>query len=166
MNYALVKLRFYQILPLLSIIGLILFENVSFNLFGFSQSYLTNVYAFIFFFAIFNTSVVNIFTIFFLGVLTDIVLIFPMGLSVVLYCFVYFVGQFNQRTLRSGSFKTQWFIYVVTMTFVLLFGLIFLRLVYGAIPHIFYLLTEFIVLVCFYPIIAIISGWMNRKMEL
>ena len=160
-----VKLRLYQMMPLLSIIVLILFENVSFNLFGFSQSYLTNVYAFIFFFAIFNTAVINIFTIFFLGVFTDILLIFPLGLSVFLYCFVYFVGQFNQQVLRNGSFRTQWTIYSLTMMSVFLFGLIFLRLAYSHIPHFFYLLIEFLTLICFYPIIAVICGWMNRKME-
>lgn len=166
MKLSLIKLRLYQVLPLLSIIVLILFENVSFNLFGFSQSYLTNVYAFIFFFAIFNTAVINIFTIFFLGILTDILLIFPLGLSVFLYCFVYFIGQFNQRSLRRGSFRAQWIIYSLTMLFVFLFGLLFLNLVYGHIPHFFYLLTEFLVLICFYPIIAVFCGWINRKMEL
>ena len=166
MKLALVKSRFFQILPILSIISLILFENVSFNLFGFSQSYLTQVYAIIFFFAIFNTATINIFTVFFLGVFTDILLIFPLGLSVVLYCFVYFIGQFNQRMLRNASFKTQWIIYSLTMSFVFLFGLIFLKLSYGSIPHFVFLLMEFFLLTCSYPIIAVFCGWINHKMEL
>ncbi|MBE6455462.1 MAG: hypothetical protein IJC11_02025 [Alphaproteobacteria bacterium] len=160
------RLKYYclQLFPFFLICGFVFFKSLSFNLFGFSQSYLTNVYAVIFYCAVFNATVLNIFTVFFLGILTDILLDIPFGLSPFLYSFVFFIGYFNRRFLRQTSFNKQWFVFNGVITCIFLFGLGFLKFLYGGIPHIQYLIVEWLLLMCCYPLVAAVVGYVNQRM--
>ena len=74
------RLKYYclQLFPFFLICGFVFFKSLSFNLFGFSQSYLTNVYAVIFYCAVFNATVLNIFTVFFLGDIDGYIIGYPI----------------------------------------------------------------------------------------
>ncbi len=156
------KKRFLFCSPFLLGFGLILLKSLSFNVFGFSQSYLTNLWGVIFYFSVFNPYVLNILMVFLLGIMADILLQMPFGLSPFLYCISFFVGQFNRRLLLAASFGTQWLIYGLTSSVLFLFGLFLLKCLYGAIPHIGYLFVEYISILIFYPLIAFVCGHLNR----
>ncbi len=158
-----IKKRFFLSLPFLLGCGFILLKSLSFDTFGFSQSYLTNLWGIIFYFSVFNPFILNIFTVFILGIFADILLQVPFGLSPFLYCISFFVGQFNRKLLLNSSFALQWFIYGIVVTVLFVIGLILLKFLYNSIPHFNNLFFEFISLIMFYPIIAFLCGRLNRR---
>ncbi len=156
------KKRFFLSSPFLLACGFVLLKSLSFDVFGFSQSYLTNLWAVIFYFAVFNPLVLNILMVFVLGIVADVLLQMPFGLSPALYSILFFVGYFNRRLLLASSFGVQWGIFGLTATGLFLFGLILLKILYGIVPHLEYLFFEYVSLIIFYPIIAMICGRLNR----
>lgn len=156
------KRRLIMLMPFGMAAFLVLLKSLSFDIFGFSQSYLTNLWAVIFYFSIFNPIVLNILTVFFLGVCADILLQMPFGISPLMYCSVYFIGYFNRRILINASFIFQWSVYILVSGGLFLTGLILLKLLYGTVPHLGYLSVEYVSLIIFYPLIATVCGHLNR----
>ena len=156
------KRRLVMTIPFLWASLFVLLKSLSFDIFGFSQSYLTNLWAFIFYFAIFNPIVLNVLMVFCLGVCADILLQMPFGISPLMYCFVYFIGYFNRRLLINATFAFQWMVYICVAGGLFLFGLILLKLLYHTIPHVSYLTVEYLSLIILYPIIATVCGRVNR----
>ncbi len=157
-----IKKRFFLSTPFLLGCIFILLKSLSFDMFGYSQSYLTNLWGVIFYFSVFNPYILNIFIVFLLGSAADILLQIPFGLSPFLYCISFFVGQFNRKLLLNSSFQIQWLIYSLVATVLFVFGLILLKCLYDLIPHFGYLFAEYISIIIFYPIIAFLCGHLNR----
>lgn len=153
-----------RLIPLFLVCLTLLLDNFSIRFYGFKQSYLTNALSFIFCFTVFRVAAFNSVVLFLLGLAADIILVFPLGLSSFLFCFVFFVAQFNRAYLREVSFCRQWFVFSVMAAAVFLSGLLFLKIAYGVIPQAEYLALEYAGLILFYPFIAAVSGWINKKM--
>ncbi len=149
-------------MPFFLALFFILLKSLSFDVFGFSQSYLSNLWGVIFYFAIFNAKVLNIITVFFLGVFADFLLSIPFGLSPFIYCTLYLIVQLNRNQLIHLSFKKQWIVYIIITGLLFVVGLLLLKVMYGHIPHFIYLLTEYVLLIICYPFIATICGYVNR----
>ena len=159
-----IKPFFIRLIPLFCVCLVLLIDNFSVRLFGFSQSFLTNALGFIFCFTVFRVTAFNSILLFVLGLITDIILVFPLGFSSFIFCFVFFVAQFNRRFLQQASFNRQWLVFSLTIAAVFLFGTVFLKTAYGAVPHPLYLTGEFVGLILLYPFIAAVCGWLNKKM--
>ena len=99
MNKQYLKPFFIRLIPLFCVCSMLLIDNFSVRFFGFSQSFITNALGFIFCFAVFRITAFNSILLFLLGILTDIILVFPLGFSSLIFCFVFFVAQFNRRYL-------------------------------------------------------------------
>ncbi len=164
MNKQYLKPFFIRLIPLFCVCSMLLIDNFSVRFFGFSQSFITNALGFIFCFAVFRITAFNSILLFLLGILTDIILVFPLGFSSLIFCFVFFVAQFNRRYLQQAPFGRQWLVFSLTGTAVYLFGMLFLKVSLGSIPHPFYLTGEYIGLLLLYPFIAAFCGWLNKKM--
>lgn len=156
------KRRVVMIMPFAIAALFVLMKSLSFDFFGFSQSYLTNLWAVIFYFSVFNPNALSVLKVFILGVCADILLQMPFGISPSMYCFMFFIGHFNRRTFIHATFPFQWVGYTVAAGFLFLLGLILLKVMYGAVPHAGYLTAEYASLVILYPIIAAGCGRINR----
>ncbi len=160
--YVLLKKNIIRRLPFLLALFFILLKSLSFDVFGFSQSYLSNLWGVIFYFAVFNAKLLNIVMVFCLGVFADFLLSVPFGLSPVVYCTIFLIGQLNRGQIIIQSFKKQWLTYSVISGFLFVVGLLLLKGLYNHIPHLYYLLTEYVSLIICYPLIAGICGYVNR----
>lgn len=157
-----IKRRLFHVIPFFIAFIFILLKSLSFDVFGFSQSYLTNLWSFIFYFSVFNPAFLPIWSVFALGMFADVLLQIPFGISPIMYSFIYFIGQFYRRFLVRSSFGAQWGVYSILMTFLFIIGLILLKILYGIIPHVSYLTAEYISILILYPVIAALCGYFNR----
>ncbi len=153
-----------QLIPLFCVCLILLIDNFCIRFFGFSQSFITNALGFIFCFTVFQNTAFNSILLFLLGLLTDTILVFPIGFSSFIFCFVFFVAQFNRRYLQQAPFGRQWLFFSLTGTVIYLFGVLFLKISIGSVPHLLYLTGEYVSLLLLYPFIATLCGWLNKKM--
>lgn len=158
------KKAFYFIIPFLGALLFAFIESFSFSFVGYQQSYLSCLLGFIFYFSVFNPSVLNIFFVFILGIISDYLIQAPVGMQAFLFTLIFFLAYFNRRLILMSSFLGQWLAFILVCGIIFISGLILLKIAYGSVSDVQVLLKEYISTILFYPFIAWICGFINVKL--
>lgn len=156
------KFKFF--LPTLICLLLVLFGVAPFSFMPIYHTELPIVLIVIFCFAIFNPTVLNGISVFFIGLFADLLMAGPFGLQTFIYVLMFFVANLNRRFLLTLSFKYLWIAFGVILAFMyliwyLLFSLTVLQFLS---PNSFVL--QYLVLVMIYPAISWCCGYVNSKL--
>lgn len=117
----------------------------------------------IYYFAIFRPSVLNVFSVFLLGIIADLLMQTPFGLNTFFFVLLFFIANLSRRFLMNVNFQGLWGIFALIMAgmyaaWYLATCLIQGRFVFGT------FFIEYILLVLFCPLIMALSAWLNAKM--
>lgn len=162
-TFLFLKKTFYFSLPFLMGLFLILIGQIPFSLFPYYHQAFPFVAGIIFYFAIFNPKVLNVFLIFLLGLLTDIVTSLPLGFYAFGYVFIFFMANLFQSYLINMVFLQLWFVFCILFFCTDVIWTFLFFLISGVWVSTGFWFVQFLFMCLFYPLICRLSGFLNRK---
>ncbi len=149
--------------PFLLGILMILLGQIPFSLMPYYHQSFPFVVGLIFYFGIFNPHVLNIFFVFLLGLMMDIITTLPLGFYSFGFVFIYFMVSLFQSYLLEMIFTQTWFIFGLLFfcTDVLWAFLFFL--ISNAWVSTGFWFVQFVFVVLTYPLFCRFYGRLNRK---
>ena len=103
--------KILNILPFLLGLIFILFSQIPFSLFPHYHQSLPLVVGIIFYFSIFNPRLLNVFCVFGLGFISDVITSVPLGFNIFGYVFIFFISNLFYSYLIDMNFKQLWFVF-------------------------------------------------------
>jgi len=138
----------YRTIPLLFCLLIILLSQMVNSRFIFSSL----LFIPIFYFAIFGPNLLNVFSVFFLGLFSDLINQVPLGLFSFIFVLLFFVARLNRLYLKELSFKTLWLLFIGISTIFLLLELFLFTLFEGSVVQTKFLFQQLTVLILYYPL--------------
>ena len=120
----------------------------------------------IFYFAIFRPSLLNVFAVFSLGLLADLISQTPLGVLPFIFVLLFFIARLNRLFLKDLSFKTLWLFFTFCSVLLLLIQLFLFTLCESSVVHTKFLFQQITVLVLLYPIgirlLSHLNNWIGE----
>ena len=159
------KIPFFRVfIPAIIALLFILFSVIPFSFSPTTKIYVPLVLIVIYYFAIFRPSVLNVITVFFLGILTDLLLSVPFGLNAFFFVLVFFIANLGRSFLLDMSFNGLWISFAALMFAVDLLWYLFSCLISGEWLFLSPFILQYILLVLFCPLIISFCCWLNIKL--
>lgn len=162
-HYFSLKKFFWLSSPFLLGLFLIFFSQVPTSLMPYYHQSFPFVLGIIFYFSIFNPKVLNVFLVFLLGLITDMLTSLPLGFYAFGYVSMFFMASLLQSYLINMVFIQLWlafclFFFCVDVIWAFLFFLIS-----GIWVSTGFWFVQFLFVCLFYPLFCRFSGFLNRK---
>lgn len=150
--------RFKKAIPFFICVLLMFLGQIP-NIFLFSVPF---TFILIFYFAIFNSSLLNGWSCFVLGLLTDLITQTPFGLNSFLFVLLFFAANINRLFLSGLSFDKLWqfFSWMMILFFLLRFFIFALCASTVILPT--FLIGQYIILILSYPLLIKTSGRLDN----
>ena len=142
---------------------LILLGQIPLSLFPYYHQSFPFVVGLIFYFAIFNPKVLNVFFVFLLGLLTDLITSVPLGFNAFGYVFIFFTANLFQSYLINMAFCQLWLVFGVLFLCTDILGAFLFFLISGVWVSPGFWFVQYIFMCLFYPFICRLSGFLNRQ---
>lgn len=159
------KIPFFRLsVPAVMALLFILFSVIPFSFSPTTKIYVPLVLIVIYYFAVFRPSVLNVITVFFLGILTDLLLSTPFGLNAFFFVLVFFIANLARSFLLDMSFNGLWISFAVLMFVVDLLWYLFSSFIAGQWLFLGAFILQYILLVLFCPLVISFCCWLNIKL--
>lgn len=159
----LLKKFFWFSTPFLLGLLLILFSQIPFSLIPYYHQSFPFICCLIFYFAIFNPKVLNLFLVFLLGLIMDMLTTLPLGFYAFGFIFMFFIVTLFRSYLINMVFKQLWvvFSFLFFCTDVLWAFMFFL--ISGAWVSTGFWFVQCLFVCLSYPFFCRLAGFLNRK---
>ncbi len=122
-------------------------------------------YIIIFYFALFHASLLSDWACFLLGVITDLTVQSPFGMTPFLYVLLFFMANLNRLFLINLSFQKLWLSFSVSLFFLFVVRFFLFSLCSGTVVGIGTLFVHYVFLVLFYPPIIKLCGRLDHWIQ-
>ena len=116
----------------------------------------------IFYFAVFSAYRLNVFLVFILGLLADLLSFSVLGLNTFIFIGTFFISNLLQPYLYSFSFKHLWFVFACLMLLCDIAWAWLARLSTGVWVSSSFWFVQYVFMCLFYPVIFWITGKLDR----
>lgn len=164
MNFSFqIKKTVWMSVPFLLGMLMVLLSQVPVSLISYYHQSFPFVTGLIFYFSVFNPKVLNVFFVFLLGIMMDMLTTLPLGFYAFGFVFIYFIGNLFQSYLLEMFFKQLWIVFSILFfcTDVIWAFLFFLSS--GIWVSTGFWLVQFVFVVLSYPLFCKLYGFLNRK---
>ncbi len=159
------KIPFFRLsIPAIVAFLFVLFSVLPLSFSPTTKIYLPLVFIIIYYFAVFRPSVLNVITVFFLGILTDLLLHAPFGLNAFFFVLVFFAANLGRSFLQEMSFNGLWISFSVLMLIIYILWYFVSCLIAKEWLTLPVFVFEYILLVLFCPLIMSFCCWLNIKL--
>jgi len=159
------KIPFFRLsIPAVIALLFVLLSVLPFSVSPTTKIYVPLVLIVIYYFAIFRPSVLNVITVFFLGILTDLLLSTPFGLNAFFFVLLFFIANLARSFLLEMSFNGLWISFMLLMFIIDLLWYLFSSFMAGEWLFLGAFILQYILLVLFCPLIISFCCWLNIKL--
>ena len=117
----------------------------------------------IFYFAVFNPKVLNVFLVFFLGLMMDTMTVLPLGFNAFGYVFIFFIANLFQSYLINMVFVQLWLVFCLLFFCTDVIWAFLFFLISGIWVSTGFWFVQFLFVCLSYPLFCRLSGFLNRK---
>ncbi len=158
-----IQKAFFLSLPFfISVLALII-GILPFNSLPTTTFHIPVVFGIIYYFTIFRPGVLNVFWVFVLGVLADLLMHVPLGVHPLLFITLLFTTALNRRFLASQEFDGQWLGFMLIFFLIIFIRYLSVGVLLGQIPDVSFFFWEYVFVSLCYPLTALLCGYLNRK---
>ena len=119
----------------------------------------------LFYFSVFNPKALNIFLVFLLGLITDMICSVPLGFYSFGYVFIFFVANFFQSYLLNMIFAQLWIVFSLLVFFTDVLWAFLFFLISGIWVSTGFWFVQCLFVCLSYPVICRLCGFLNRKIR-
>ena len=159
------KKSFFLSLPFLLAFLCVLLGQSSFSFMPYYHQAFPFVLAIIFYFAIFNPIVMNVFFVFLLGLISDSLSALPLGFSSFVYVFVFFIANLFRSYLFLMPFYQLWIVYAVLLLCSDIIWAFLFFMISGVWVSAGFWFVQYLLTVLLYPVFCWICGLLNKKIK-
>ena len=149
--------------PFLLGLLLILFSQIPNSLMPYYHQSFPFVICIIFYFAIFNPKVLNIFFVFLLGLIMDMLTTLPLGFYAFGFVFLFFMTTLFQSYLINMVFKQLWVVFSLFFFCSVVIWAFLFFLVSGTLVSTGFWFVQYLFICLSYPFFCRLSGFLNRQ---
>lgn len=117
----------------------------------------------IFYFAVLNPKKLNIFMVFILGLIADILTTAPFGINSFIFCFLFFISNLLRNYIKLLNYKYLWGAFVCLFFLTDIMWSWIFRLVSGIWVSASFWFVQFVFVCLFYPLFVWITGHLFPK---
>lgn len=159
------KIPFFRLsVPAITAFLFVLFSVIPFSFSPTNKIYVPLVYILIYYFAVFRPSVLNVITVFFLGLLTDFLLNTPFGVNTFFFVLAFFITNLGRSFLQDMTFNGLWLSFAGLMFVIYMLWYLTVSLLSHSWLGLGAFLLQYVLLVLFCPLIMSFCCWLNMKL--
>ena len=163
MRHMNIRLIWARGMPFLFCLFLILLNQIPFHFLPNYPYAIQWVYIPIFYFAVYNPSVLSSWAVFILGLMAELLTQSPCGVTTFSYVLVFFVANYLRKYLVDFTFVPLWGIFCVSILIIELFTYCFICILAGYFVVFMPVFVEAVILMLFYPFLMRFCGHLDRK---
>ena len=163
MNTLFFKKIFFMSSPFLLGLCLIFFSQTPVSLMPYYHQSFPFVVSLIFYFAVFNPKVLNVFLVFLLGIIMDSITSVPLGFNAFGFVFVFFMANLFQSYLQNMTFKELWFCFAMIFFFTDVLWAFLFFLISGIWVSTSFWAVQYVFTSLSYPLFCRLYGFLSRK---
>ena len=149
--------------PFLLGVFLVLFSQIPFPLIPHYHQSFPFVLCIIFYFSVFNSKGLNVFMVFFLGLLMDMISSVPLGFNALGYVTLFFMANLFQSYLVNFVFLQLWLVFCVLLLCIdVLWAFLFFLISDVWVSSGFWF-VQYLLVCLSYPLFCRLSSFFNRK---
>ena len=154
-----------QLTPFLLCLIIILGHLVPYHFLPYYAYSIQWIFIPIFYFAIYNPKSLTVWSVFILGVISELLVQSPLGVTIFCFMLMFFMANFLRRYLLELTFLRLWIVFVVMLLIVEVVN--YLLVMMSAINSVAFMpvLVEFWILILFYPFIVRLCAHIDRKIR-
>ena len=165
MKEKLLKTILYYIFPFLWAFGFVCGSFIPERLFQNFHQVLPLVLIVIFYYAIFSPRRLNVFMVFILGLLADLLSSSVLGLNAFIYVAMFFMANLLQAYVCTFSFKQLWIVFCILMFICDVICAWLARLSTGVWVSASFWLVQYVFICLCYPVVLWITGKLNHYLK-
>ena len=154
---------FWILTPFLWGLFLILFCQIPFSLMPYYHQSFPFIAGVIFYFSVFNPKVLNVFIVFLLGLIADMITSLPLGFNAFGYVLLFFVANLLQSYLINMIFIQQWLVFCLLFFCIDVVWAFLFFLISGIWVSTGFWFVQYLFICISYPLICRFSGFLNHK---
>ena len=152
-------------LPFLFGLFLVCLNQIPFSFMPYYHQSFPFVVCVIFYFAVFNPKVLNVFLVFLLGLISDAVTSVPLGFNAFGYVFLFFIANLFQSYLVNMIFWQLWLVFCILFFCTDVIWAFLFFLISGIWVSTGFWFVQYLFVCLFYPLFCYFSGFLNRKIQ-
>ena len=151
--------------PFLLGLLLIFFNQIPFHLMPYYHQSFPFVCCVIFYFAVFNPKVLNVFLVFLLGLISDAITSVPFGFNTFGYVFLFFIANLFQSYLINMVFWQLWCVFAILFFCTDIIWAFLFFLISGIWVSTGFWFVQYLFVCLFYPLFCYVLGILNRRIQ-
>lgn len=157
------KKLFWISSPFLLGLFLILFGQISMPLVPYYHQSFPFIVGLIFYFSIFNPKILNVFLVFLLGLVMDMITILPLGFYTFGFMFIYFMVNLFQSYLLNMVFTQLWLVFILLFFCTDVIWVFLFFLISGIWVSTGFWFVQYVFVCLTYPLFCRFYAFLNRK---
>ena len=158
-----IKKVFWMTIPFLLGLFLIFLSQIPVSFMPYYHQSFPFVTGLIFYFSIFNPKILNVFFVFLLGLIMDMITTLPLGFYAFGFVFIYFMANLFQSYLLNMVFIQLWCVFSILFFCTDVIWAFLFFLISDTWVSTGFWCVQFVFVCLTYPLFCRLYGWLNRK---